>query len=367
MSARDKSFSDREESFQTIIIGGGQAGLAVGYFLKQQKEKFVILERNVKTGDSWRKRWDSLKLFTPSKFNNLPGMPFPRPGNYLPTKDEVAEYLDGYAGQFDLPVRHGVKVQALSRDDQGYHVFAGDSWFSAKNVIIATGPFQVPHTPAFAGQLDPAIQQLHSSAYRNPHQLPAQSVLVVGAGNSGAEIALELVKAGKQVWLAGRDVGRIPANGPLGKFFGGQPIWWVMSHILSVNTPIGRKIRAGELHHGTPLGRVHRQEISEAGVTLTPRITGVRSDKPQTEDGHVLPVESVIWATGFRPDYGWIDLPIFDEYGFPQHWRGVVQDAPGLYFVGLLFQTALNSSLLGGVGADAAYIAGQIARKDHAV
>jgi putative flavoprotein involved in K+ transport len=237
-------------------------------------------------------------------------------------------------------------------------------------VIVATGPFQVPYKPPFASELDPAILQVHSSAYNSPKDVPPRSVLVVGAGNSGAEIALELVRAGMQVWLAGRDVGRIPANMPvgkvLGKILGGRPIWWFMSHVLNVNTPIGRKVKAGELHHGTPLGRATRQEIESAGVELAPRVSGVVSGKPQLEDGRILPVQAIIWATGFRPDYHWIDLPVFEEYGSPRHSRGIVQDMPGLYFLGLPFQTALSSSLLGGVGADAALIAGQITHNGHA-
>lgn len=359
---KSKGFTKAGESFHTIVIGGGQAGLAVGHFLARQGENFIILDDNPRTGDSWRKRWESLRLFTPSKFNGLPGAPFPKPGDYLPTKDEVANYLEGYVKQFNLPVRHGIRVETLSRDSEGYHISAGSSNFSAKNVIVATGPFQVPHKPAFAGELDPGIFQLHSSAYCNPQQVTAQSVLLVGAGNSGAEIALELVRAGKRIWLAGRDVGKIPANGPLGNFLGGRPIWWFMNNVLTVNTPIGRKVKASEARHGTPLGRATRQEIVEAGVELASRVSGVQSGKPQLEDGRVLPVDGVIWATGFRPNYHWIDLPIFDEHGYPRHSQGIVQDAPGLYFIGLIFQRALSSSLLGGVGTDAAYIAGQIAR-----
>jgi putative flavoprotein involved in K+ transport len=344
------------------MVGGGQAGLAAGYHLARRGENFVILDENHHTGDSWRKRWDGLKLFTPGKFNNLPGAPFPKQGDYLPTKTEVADYLEGYASRFNLPVRHGVKVEGLDRNGRGYHITAGASSLSAKNVIVATGPFQSPYIPAFSRDLDPSILQLHSSAYCNPEQFPARNILVVGAGNSGAEIALELARAGRKVWLAGRDVGRIPANGPLGKAFDGKLIWWVMGNILNVNTPIGRKVRAGELHRGTPLGRATREEITLAGVELMPRVSGVQSGKPQLEDGHTLPVDGIVWATGFRPDYGWLHLPIFDEQGYPKHWRGVVKEAPGLYFIGLLFQTALNSSLLGGVGTDAAYIANQISK-----
>lgn len=361
-----RGLAGREQNFNTIIIGGGQAGLALGYFLSQKGENFTILDENKQTGASWRERWDSLKLFTPGKFNGLPGMSFPKPGDYLPTKNEVAEYLEEYVNRFKLPVRYSTKVRKLSRMDNGYQISADTTEFSAQNVVIATGPFQKPYTPEIASQLDPTIQQLHSSAYRNPKSMPAESILVVGAANSGAEISLELARAGKKVWLAGRDVGRIPANGPLGRAFDGRLIWWIMGNLLSVNTPIGRKVRSGELHHGTPLGRATRQELLEAGIELIPRISDVQQGKPQSGDGHILTVDGVIWATGFRPDYKWINLPILDEHGYPQHSRGVVQSAPGLYFVGLFFQTALNSSLLGGVGKDAAYIAEQIAQNGQA-
>ena len=363
-----KGYTNSNKSYyHTIIIGGGQAGLAAGYFLSLRGKDFIILDNNKRTGDSWRNRWNGLKLFTPSKINALPGMPFPKPGNYLPTKDETADYLETYARHFNLPVRHGVKVENLSHNGEDYQIFAGSSTFTARNVIVATGPFQKPYIPIFANDLDPSILQLHSSTYRSPKQITPQSVLIVGAGNSGAEIALELVRAGKKVWLAGRDVGRIPANGALGKAFGGWPMWWFMNHVLTVNTPIGRKVREKELNHGTPLGRSNRQEIADAGVKLTPRVSGVQSGMPRIEDGRTLPVDCVVWATGFRPDYHWIDLPIFDEHGHPHHWRGVVNKLPGLYFVGLLFQTGLSSSLLGGVGADAAYISNQIVHNGHAV
>jgi putative flavoprotein involved in K+ transport len=351
-----------EELFDTVIIGGGQAGLATGYFLAQQDRHFVILDENLRTGDSWRKRWDSLKLFTPSKFNGLPGSPFPKPGDKFPTKDETANYLETYARQFKLPVRYGVKVDSLRRNGKGFQIKASTYNFFSRNVVIATGPFQVPYTPTFASQLDPSIQQLHSSAYCNPQQIKANSVLIVGAGNSGAEIALELVHNSKQVWLAGRDVGRLPSNGPLKRVFGGRPLWWLMSHVLTVNTPIGRKLKARGGHQGAPLGRATRQELANAGVELVPRVSAINSGKPQLEDGRILPAESVIWATGFRPDYHWIELPILDKHGVPQHSRGILSGHPGLYFVGLMFQTALNSSLLGGVGTDAAYIAGQISQ-----
>ena len=349
-----------DETYDTLVVGGGQAGLAAGYYLAMQGEHFLILDEGARTGDAWRRRWDSLRLFTPSQFDGLPGMPFPQPAYSLPTKDEVADYLEAYAGSFKLPIRHGVKVEALCREGAGYQLVAGGRRYFARKVIVATGPFRQPFTPGFAAQLDPAIFQLHSDEYRNPAQVAGAAVLVVGAGNSGVEIGIELASAGKQVWLSGRDVGQIPAN-TLGKAFGGKPYWWMISRILSVGTPIGRKMKSNILEHGNPLIRSNRKDAAEAGVRLTARMAGVQSGQPQLEGGQILPVDAVIWATGYRPAYPWIDLPIFDERGFPRHQQGVVREAPGLYFVGLHFQTALTSALLGGVGADARRIVAQFA------
>lgn len=349
-----------DDTIQTIVIGGGQAGLAMGYYLAQQGKSFVILDENLHTGDTWRRRWDSLRLFTPSQYNGLPGMSFRGKDFCFPTKDEAADYLEEYANRFELPVRHGVRVRGLTRANHQYQVSTGAESLNAQNVVVATGAYQKPHTPSFARELDPAIVQLHSSTYCNPQQLPVQNILVVGAGNSGAEIGLELAGAGKKVLLAGKDVGRIPAD-RLGRLFGGGPYWFLISRVLSVNTPAGRKMKSNVVHHGAPLIRVNRREITDAGIERVPRVSGIQSGKPQLEDGRVLPVEGIVWATGFRPDYGWINLAVFDENGYPRHQRGIVPEAPGLYFIGLPFQTALSSALLGGVGADAEYIVRQIA------
>jgi putative flavoprotein involved in K+ transport len=348
-----------EEPFDTIVIGGGQAGLAAGYYLSQRGKNFIILDENARTGETWRRRWDSLRLFTPSQNNHLPGMKFPKPDFYFPTKDEAADFLEAYATHFSLPVHYGVKVDGLQRNEIGYQLTAGEVSYRARNVIVATGAFHTPHVSSLAPELNRSIFQMHSVNYRNPKDVPVQKVVVVGAGNSGTEIALELAKAGRKVWLAGHDVGRPPAT-RFRRLFSGRPYWWFLSHVMTIDTPFGRRMKANLLTHGSPLVRTQREEVAGAGVKFTPRLTSARDGRPQLEDGQTLTAEGILWATGFRPDYHWINLPIFDETGRLHHERGGVCEAPGLFFVGLLFQTGLTSSLLGGVGADAKYIASQI-------
>jgi putative flavoprotein involved in K+ transport len=286
-------------------------------------------------------------------------MPYPADARYFPKKDEIADYMEAYAAQNQLPVKSNTRVDKLTRDGGYYMLTSGEQCFRTKNVIVATGAFQSPYIPSFANELDPSILQLHSKAYRNPEQLTAGHILVVGAGNSGAEIALELSKAGRQVWLSGRDVGHIPAN-QLGKLFRGRPYWWFISNVLTINTPIGRKIRDQVLHHGNPLIRTDRKEVMKAGVQFSPRLSGVSAGKPRWQDGQSFDVNAVVWATGFRPSYEWIDLPIFNIFGLPNHQRGIVPETRGLYFVGLHFQTGLTSSLISGVGRDAQYICSQL-------
>jgi putative flavoprotein involved in K+ transport len=348
-----------DEVFEAIVIGGGQAGLATGYYLRQRTENYIILDENSHTGETWRRRWDSLRLFTPSQNNNLPGMKFPKPDFYFPTKDEAADFLESYASHFSLPVRYGVKVDALHRDEAGYRLSTGEESFYVRNVIVTTGSFHTPYIPSYGIELNHGIFQMHSADYRNPKDVPAQNIVVVGAGNSGAEIALELAKAGKKVWLAGRDVGRPPAT-QFRRLFGGKPYWWFLRRVMTIDTPLGRRMKANVLTHGNPLVRTQREEVAGAGVEFTPRFTGAMEGKPQLEDGRTIPADGILWATGFHPDYRWINLPVFDEMGRPRQERGVVREAPGLSFVGLHFQTGLTSSLLGGVGEDAKYIVSQI-------
>jgi putative flavoprotein involved in K+ transport len=352
------------EQFDVVVIGGGQAGLSVGYHLQQQGRDFVVLDTNDRIGDAWRKRWDSLRLFTPARYDGLPGMPFPAPTHIYPTKDEMADYLGAYAARFGLPVRTGVKVDGLSRRDGRFIVTAGDLRFEAENVVVATGGYHGPRVPSFAPELDSDILQLHSSEYRGPSQLSEGDVLVVGAGNSGAEIALDVARSHK-VCLSGRHPGSEPTRpGSVADRLVTPIIWFVFSHVLTVGTPLGRKAAAQLRNHGLPLARVRPADLLAAGVErIHARTVAARDGLPLLDDGRVLDVKNVIWCTGYRPGFGWIDLPIFDDEGEPKHERGVITTVPGLYFVGLFFLSAATSSLVGGVGRDAAYIADQMAAR----
>ena len=354
------------ERFDTVVIGGGQAGLAMGYYLKEQGQDFAILDAGERIGDAWRERWDSLRLFTPAALNALPDMPFPFPSDYFPTKDETADYLEEYAREFDLPVRLGRHVDSLRREDNGYLAAAGEERYLAENIVVATGPYHTPRIPAFAGRLAPSITQVHSSAYRNPDQLPEGDVLVVGAGNSGAEISVELA-ATRHTYLSGRDTGHVPSGVhqtrlPRHILFG----WFVGSWLLSrftVDTRLGQKAREFNRSQGTPLLRLTLRDLIKAGVERVPRVDGVMDGKPKLADGWALEVASMVWATGFKPDFGWIELPVFGEDGYPVQHRGVVESAPGLYFLGLPFQHSFASAVIGGVGKDARYIAEHIAER----
>ncbi|MGH2544205.1 MAG: flavin-containing monooxygenase, partial [Ardenticatenaceae bacterium] len=282
----------------------------------------------------------------------------------FPTKDEMADYLEAYAARFELPVRTGVKVDSLSRPGKQFVVTAGDQRFESENVVVATGGYHGPRVPAFAPELDPDIVQLHSSEYRRPSHLREGGVLVVGASNSGAEIALEVSRS-HRTWLSGRHPGSEPTRpGSVADRLVTPVIWFLFSHVLTVNTPIGRRTATQLRSHGLPLARVKPADLLAAGVErIHARTVGARDGLPLLDDGRVLNVTNVIWCTGFQQDFGWIALPIFGDDGEPIHERGVVATEPGLYFVGLFFLSAAISSLVGGVGRDAAYIANQIAAR----
>ena len=350
------------ERHDVIVIGGGQAGLAMGYQLAQRGISFVILEAHERVGDSWRQRWDSLRLFTPARYDSLAGMPFPAPDFSYPTKDEMAAYLARYAEKFRLPVRTGTRVTRLTRRNGHFALTTNQGTLEAKQVVVAMSTFQQSRVPAFTSDLAPDITQLTSLAYRNPGQLREGGVLVVGAGNSGAEIALDVAKT-HRVFLSGRDVGQVPfrITSPIARLLVPIVLRVVFHRILTVRTPMGRKARRKMLTSGGPLVRSKREDLTAAGVERVGRVAGIRDGKPLLDDGRVLDVTNVIWCTGLEPGFSWIDIDVHGEIE-PRHEGGIVPDVPGLYFVGLMFLYAGSSVMVHGVSRDAARIAGVIAR-----
>ena len=342
------------ERFQTVIIGGGQAGLSVGYHLARRGLPFIILDAHQRIGDAWRTRWDSLRLFTPARYDGLAGMPFPANGDSFPTKDQMADYLERYAVTFKLPVRTGMKVESLSREGGRFVVRAGGATFESDNVVVAMGSHQKPRTPAFARDLDPEIVQIHSLDYRRPSQLREGGVLIVGVGNSGADIALEVART-HRIWLAGKESGHVPFRIETfaGRFILIRIVRFIGHHVLTVATPIGRRLRPTLRFQAAPLIRVKPQDLAAAGIERVPRVAGVKGGRPVLDDGRVLDVANVIWCTGFTNGFSWIDLPIFGADGEPVYDRGIVPAVPGLYFVGLNFLYAMTSDTVSGVGRDA--------------
>jgi putative flavoprotein involved in K+ transport len=351
---------DDGERFDVIVIGGGQAGLSVGHHLARLGVSFVILDAHPRLGDSWRARWDSLRLFTPARFNALDGMPFPAPPHSFPTKDEMGDYLESYAAHFRLPVRTGTRVEHLSREGERYVVLAGEKRFESPHVVVAMSSYQRPRVPAFASELDPRIHQMHSIDYLRPAQLPAGDVLIVGAANSGAEIALDLIRAGRRVWVSGRNPGEIPfpIESPFALTVITPIVFRVFFHrIMTVDTPIGRRLRPKFMSKGLPLIRTKFGHLRSGGATLVPRTEGVSDGRPRLADGTVLDVASVVWCTGFDIGPEWIDLPVFDDRCEPVQSRGVVPNEPGLYFVGPHFLYSASSTMIHGIGRDAQRVA----------
>jgi putative flavoprotein involved in K+ transport len=353
----------QSERFETVIVGGGQAGLVTGYHLAKRGRPFVILDASTRVGDPWRERWDSLKLYSPAAYDGLPGMRFPAGRTSHPTAHEMADYLEAYARHFDLPVRSGSAVETLSKDGDRYVLTSGDQMFEAHNVVVATGVMQKPIVPSFALELDPRITQLHSSDYRNLSQLREGSVLVVGASHSGSDIAYETAATHPTI-LSGVDTGQIPVpiesrRGRLGF----RTLFFVGSRILTADTPMGRKARSHIRHGGAPLLRYRRKDLLAAGVERTlARTAGIQNGLPMLDDGRVLDVQNVVWCTGFQPDYSWIKIPLdVGEDGYPVQYRGVVDSAPGLYFVGMLFLYSFASMLIAGAARDAERVVKHIA------
>jgi putative flavoprotein involved in K+ transport len=332
-----------------VIVGAGQAGLAAGYHLARAQVPFVILDAGRQIGDVWRRRWGSLRLFTPARIDGLPGMRFPASPSDHPTKDAMADYLETYAARFKLPVRLDVRVTALDALDGHFLLSAAGQRVEADQVIVATGAHQMSRIPAFAADLAPEIMQLSAGDYFSPSQLRSGGVLVVGAGNSGAEIALEVAQA-HETWLSGRNTGTISSA------IFSPPLWWVDMHLLTNATPVGRWVIDRLASRGAQLVRITRGDLTAAGIGLAARTVGVERGKPRLEDGRVLDVRNVVWCTGFGRDFSWIHLPVFDAAGAPVHHRGVTTAQPGLYFLGMPFLFGVTSGVVGGVGRDAEFI-----------
>jgi putative flavoprotein involved in K+ transport len=355
------------EHIDTVVIGGGQAGLSAGYHLANRGLGFAILDADARIGDHWRDRWDSLKLYSPAKYDSLPGMPFPGKAWAWPTGREMADYLEAYARRFELPVRSGARVDRVEPVGGGFIVSTSDGGrLASRQVVVATGPFRAPFVPEIANRLDPAIRQLHSHEYREPSQLPDGPVLVVGLSHSGADIAFELANAGHRTYLSGKSNGQLPIKvvDTQRARLGWPIVQFMFKHVFTIRTPMGRSMRPHVRHGGGPLLRVRLQDLDKAGVErYDAKTVGARDGNPELSDGTILDVTSVIWATGYRPDYGFIDAQVTGPDGWPDEVRGVSPTLPGLYFVGVPFQYAFSSMLVTGAGRDAKYVVERIAER----
>jgi putative flavoprotein involved in K+ transport len=347
------------ERLDVVVIGGGQAGLAMAWHLARQELRFAVLDASPQLGHVWRGRWDSLTLFTPAQYDALPGLPFPAPADTYPTKNPVADYLQVYATTFELPVRLDSRVTDLRQTSDGFEVRTANETLRTRQVVVATGPFQVPFVPPAAEKLDRSVTQVHSADYRNPQALPDGPVLVVGGGNSGLQIAEELA-ATRPVEVS---VGENPPMLPQ-RLLGKDLFWW-LTRLGLMRVPaesrLGRRVQArGEFVIGT-----NRRKLKQKGVRFRPRLVDSDGRTVRFADGATMQVDAVIWATGFRPDYTWIHIPDLVEDGRVTHRRGVT-DVPGLYFLGLSWQHTRGSALLGFLNDDATYLADRISSHQQA-
>jgi len=350
----------QKKHWGTIIIGGGQAGLATGYHLQKLKEDFIILDASEKTGDTWRNRWDSLRLFTPRWANALPGAVFPPGHSLFPGKDETADYLSGYSISFGLPVMNQTRILRVEKKQEGYELTHAKGIFTCNNLVIASGSYTVPKIPAFAKNVDPEIYQVHAAAYRRPAELPPGDVLIVGAGTSGIQIAIDVAVSKRKTYLSGTPPAQIPY---FAIHYLGRPFIWVLQNIITLKTVMGRKAQTAikSKGGGSPLIGISVKDAQKAGAMHVGRVQGLLAGYPVLEDGTVMNhVSSVIWCTGFSNDFSWINIEnITDEKGYLLGTRGV-SEHKGLYFVGMVFQYGLTSNWINGVGRDAAYVAAHI-------
>lgn len=342
------------EQLEVAVVGGGQAGLAMGYYLREQGLRFAIFERGDSTAPAWRERWDSLTLFTPRRYSALPGLPFPGHPDGYPTRDDVIAYLERYAEEFDLPIELESTVSRVSQDDGRFVLELGERTVTADQVVVATGPFQTPYVPKFAGELDAEVRQAHSTGYRRPSDVLEGTVLVVGGGNTGYQIAKELSGTHKVLLSVGSKQKPLPQ-----RIAGRDLFWWLTKTGLihkTVESRLGQRLKGRD----TLIGSSPRKLKRRYGIEGKPRATATSGRTVTFEDASEVEVDAVIWATGYRPDYSWIDLPILDSNGRLRHRRGVT-DVPGHYFLGLTWQHTRGSALIGWVNDDAEFLAGRIA------
>jgi putative flavoprotein involved in K+ transport len=342
------------DDYEVVVIGAGQAGLTIGYYLARQRRRFTILERGDSIASAWRERWDSLTLFTPRRYSSLPGMPFPGDPDGYPTRDEVMQYLERYAETFELSIELNSSVRRLSREDGRFVLDVDGRTIAADQVVVATGPFQTPYVPELAKDLDPDVWQVHSTGYRRPSDVRNGTVLVVGGGNTGFQIAKELSATHNVILSVGTRQKPLPQ-----RLAGRDLFWWLTKTGLihkTVESRLGQRLKDRD----TLIGSSPREITRRYGVELKSRAVAVSGRTVRSDDGSEVEVDAVIWATGYRPDYSWIDLPIFDEHGRLRHRRGVT-DVPGLYFLGLTWQHTRGSALIGWVKEDAEFIGERIA------
>lgn len=345
-----------EEHLDVVVIGGGQAGLALGWFLARQGRRFAILEAGDSVATAWRERWDSLVLFTPRRYSALPGLPLPGDPDGYPTRDEVIAYLERYAETFDLPVELGSRVLALQAAGGRFLVELEDRRLEADQVVVATGPFQSPRVPGLAERLAPEVFQTHSTGYRRPSDVPEGTVLVVGGGNTGFQIAKELAATHRLHLSIGSRQTPLPQ-----RLLGRDLFWWLTKLGLlekTVDSRIGRRARDRD----TLIGSSPRELGRRYGVDLRPRAVEASGRTVTFAGGSALEVDAVIWATGYRSDYSWLGLPVLDPEGNVSHRRGVTE-VPGLYFLGLSWQHTRGSALIGWVEDDAEFVADQLSRE----
>jgi putative flavoprotein involved in K+ transport len=345
------------EHLEVAVIGGSQAGLAMGHYLVQRRRRFAIFERGDSIAPAWRERWDSLKLFTPRGYSALPGLPFPGDPDDYPTRDEVIAYLEQYAETFELPIELNSEVRRLTHEDGRFVLDIDGRRVTADQVVVATGPFQTPFVPALTEELDPEVWQVHSTGYRRPGDVPEATVLVVGGGNTGFQIAKELSATHKVLLSVGSKQKPLPQ-----RVAGRDLFWWLTKTGLihkTVESRLGQRLKDRD----TLIGSSPRELKRRYGMELKPRARDASGHTVRFEDGSALEANAIIWATGYRPDYSWIDLPVLDSNGRLRHRRGVT-DVPGLSFLGLTWQWTRGSALIGWVKDDAAFLAERIAASD---